>query len=446
MRMKLFQLLIWISVLAGCGGGENSTVTTISGGGLQGQNEGPGVGQVVLPKLNSVAVTVDGGPDGGFSLAQANILYTTVVVCEPGTERCQSIDHIQVDTGSVGLRVLASKVKQLNLPSVVLANDGANGTASVAHECYPFVIGGLWGPNKVADVGLGAQIASAIPIQLIQDDVNALPKVPQDCSDAVNGEVLSTASALGSNGILGIGSVKLDCGQMCLAGDYSNSYVQYYGCPASVTSASDCRPAAVPSNFQVFNPVAALPQHNNGVVLVLPQVTGLGASKVNGELIFGINSSTNNQLPASATRIHLGVDWQHNFPSYLNVTTTYKGKLFTNSYLDTGTNALFFPDMDIGNCVNSSWFCPSSALHLSAILSDGDNPQANRVNVDFDIGNADASFSTSNTAFPYLGGTYVASASSAPSFSWGLPFFYGRRTYLSIWQQVGAEDGPWYSF
>jgi hypothetical protein len=274
--------------------------------------------------------------------------------------------------------------------------------------------------------------------------------------DAVNGAVLSSADTLGSNGILGIGSVKLDCGQICLTGDYSRSHVQYYSCPSDVANVLGCKPAAVPSNFQVFNPVAALPlKYNNGVVLVLPQVTGLGAFKVHGELIFGINSETNNRLPDNANRINLGVDWQNNSSSYLNVTTTYKNTVIANSYLDTGTNALFFTDTDIANCPNSNvdknepkptWFCPKDPLHLSAVMSDGDNPQRNRTPVNFDIGSAEALFTTSNTAFALLGGTPVPRIPGELSFSWGLPFFFGRRTYLSIWQQTGAENGPWYSF
>jgi hypothetical protein len=442
----LFQSLIAIVVLTGCGGGADSTVTTITGGGLQDLGKGPEVGYAFVEQINNMPVVVDGGPEGIFSLAQANVLYATVKVCEPGTNNCQTIDHVQVDTGSVGLRVLASKVRQLNLPSVELAGGGVTGKPTLSHECYPFVIGGLWGPNKVADVGLGKQVASAIPIQLIQDDPSVALQVPQDCSDAVSGAVLNSASTLGSNGILGIGSVKLDCGQLCTLGEYTNSYVQYYGCPSDVTRIQDCRPAAVPSNFQVFNPVAALPEHNNGVVLVLPQVTGLGAFKVHGELIFGINSLFNNQLAATANRINLGVDWKNNFASYLNVTTTFKDKVVANSYLDTGTNALFFADTGIANCVGSSWFCPADLLHLAAVISNGDNPQLNRTVINFDIGNADALFSTTNTAFQILGGTHVSGGAPSQSFAWGLPFFYGRRTYLSIWQQAGAESGPWYSF
>jgi hypothetical protein len=42
----------------------------------------------------------DGVPD---------LVFTTVTICAPGsTTNCQTIDHVQVDTGSVGLRIISS--------------------------------------------------------------------------------------------------------------------------------------------------------------------------------------------------------------------------------------------------------------------------------------------------------------------------------------------------
>jgi len=35
-----------------------------------------------------------------------NMLQTSVTICVPGTSTCQTIDNIQVDTGSQGLRIL----------------------------------------------------------------------------------------------------------------------------------------------------------------------------------------------------------------------------------------------------------------------------------------------------------------------------------------------------
>ena len=54
---------------------------------------------------NMVAVVVDSGPAGAN---YTNGIFATVTLCEPGTSNCQTIDHLLVDTGSVGVRVLES--------------------------------------------------------------------------------------------------------------------------------------------------------------------------------------------------------------------------------------------------------------------------------------------------------------------------------------------------
>lgn len=434
--------VLCLAVLAGCGGGGDSTTTTISGAGLNSLGMGPAVATPFVQAANNLRVVVEDGPRG-FSLApNANILYATVTVCVPGGSpanpaECQVIDHVQVDTGSVGLRVLASKVKQLNLPPVPLS------ASSNAWECFPFVIGGLWGANVAADVWLGKQATSGPPIsiQLIQDDPQAALQATSDCVNATDNNVLDSAGALGSNGILGIGSTTLDCGLGCEAGDYSGSFVQYYSCPQGAANSAGCSPAAVPAALQVYNPVAALPAaFNNGVVLKMPAVTDPGAASASGELVFGLDSLPNNSVPASATKVFLGVDYVNHYASYLNLSTRFNGSTYQSSYLDTGTNGLFFNDAAQPRCAGSTWYCPKSTLGVSAVLSDGDNPLRNPVTVGFQIGNAEALFSTSNTAFQSLAG---AAPTGSVAFAWGMPFFYGRQVYLSIWQQAGSLAGPW---
>jgi hypothetical protein len=338
------------------------------------------------------------------------------------------------------LRVLASKVKQLNLPPVTLSASGDPVTRN-AWECFPFVIGGLWGANAGADVWLGQQVATRIPVQLIEDDPQAPLQATSDCTKAADNNVLASAGALGSNGILGIGSTTLDCGLNCEAGDYTGSFVQYYSCPQGASSSAACSATAVSAALQVYNPVAALPAaYNNGVVLKMPAVTDPGAATASGELIFGLNTLPNNTPPATAGKVFLGVDFATRPDSYLNLSTVFKGNTFQRSYLDTGTNGLFFSDATMARCLGSTWFCPKATLNASALLSDGDNPLLNPVSVDFQIANAEALFSTNNTAFSGAAG---AAPAGSTSFAWGMPFFYGRQVYLSIWQQAGSLNGPW---
>ena len=61
----------------------------------------------------------------------------------------------------------------------------------------------------------------------------------------------------------------------------------------------------------------------------------------------------------------------------------------------------------------------------------------------FQVGNAEALFATSNTAFSDAVGTAPPGSSS---FSWGMPFFYGKKVYMSIWDITGPAIAPWYAW
>jgi hypothetical protein len=432
--------------------GENSVLTTITGLGLNTLGQSPAVSIKAVQTDNNLLVTVEDGPRG-FQLApNANILYATVKVCHPVSGVCVDIDHVQVDTGSVGLRVLASKVKSLNLPPLELSS--SPDPVANSWECFPFVIGGLWGANAKAVVGLGLQKTGQLAIQLIEDDPAAALKPTADCIAAADNNVLSSAGALGSNGILGVGSTNLDCGFVCQDGSYAtnSTFVQYYSCAQGATSTAACSTTAkVPVNLQVSNPISALSNsaYRTGVVLAMPAVTTPGAVSASGELIFGVDTLSNNTVPLSAQKVLLGVNTS-NMDSYLNITTrvTLGGtvQIFTSSYLDTGTNGLFFTDTSpspIARCAGSTWYCPKSELSLNALLSDGGNTGFNSVNVPFQVGNAEALFSTSNSAFGDAAG---AAPTGSTSFAWGMPFFYGKKVYMSIWDITGAVVAPWYAW
>ena len=454
--MRWLVAVLVVALLAACGGGGgDSSTTTLFGSGLNSLGQSPAVATPFVQKLNNLRVVVEDGPHGFQFSANANVLYATVTVCTPGGNvndptQCQTIDHVQVDTGSVGLRVLASKVRSLNLTPITLSG------SDTSWECYPFVIGGLWGQNAVADVVLGQQTAPHVPIQLIEDDPTGAIQATPDCLSAANGQLLDSASTLGANGILGIGSTTIDCGSTCVSGNYSGTFVQYYSCPGNAASVAACGSApSVPLAMQVYNPVAALPNnYNNGVVLKMPAVGFPGAATASGELIFGVDSTTGsatesgNMVPGSASRVYLGVDWLNRPDSYLNVTTVFNSRTYLSSYLDTGTNGLFFYDLGLQGklCTGGVWYCPlapQSTLALSAAISGGDTPYVSPVGVSFQLSNAEVLFSTSNTAFSDVGGT---APNGSIAFAWGMPFFYGKQVYLSIWGQAGSPVAPWYAW
>jgi hypothetical protein len=83
-------------------------------------------------------------------------------------------------------------------------------------------------------------------------------------------------------------------------------------------------------------------------------------------------------------------------------------------------------------------------MALDALLSDGGSTTQNVVGVQFQVANAEALFSTSNTAFSGASG---AAPAGSTAFAWGMPFFYGKRVYMSIWDitTVGSA-GPWYAW
>jgi hypothetical protein len=453
-RLRFFlAAMLVMAVCAGCGGG-NSSVTTLSGGGVGTGTAGTTVTLDTPTGPNTTEVIVDSGP-GSFSLGTANVPFVTVTVCAPNSSACVSIDHVFLDTGSYGLRVLKSSVGRLSLPPVTLAADQQfNTPAGTAVECYPFVLGGVWGPLAHADVHIAGETATAIPIQVIDDTASATLTAPADCIAAAGGSLFSSAASLQANGILGIGMIPYDCGLTCTSPlNYAGFHVQYYACPDTVTA--NCRAAGVVLALQMQNPVAHFvpddhnPQpDNNGTIISLPALPTLGAGIAKGRLVFGIGTRANNQIAPGAQM--LMVDTNPSSPSYLYFKTALGTASFPDSYIDSGSNAYFFNDASIPKSCKSSagstaadgWYCPPGTVPVTrnATLTDA---LGNTAPVAFSVANADLLFSGSSTAFSNLGG----SISQAPqTFVWGLSFFFGRSVYTSIWGQALSPNGPWNAF
>ncbi len=150
---------------------------------------------------NVESVTVDAGPAGAVNTA-----FVSVKVCSPGTTTCQTIDHIEVDTGSIGLRLVSSALT-ITLP----AEKDASGHPLA--ECLQFADGTSWGSLAVADIQLpgSGETASNVNVHIIGDPTYPTP--PSDCS----GKPENTVSTFGANGILGVGPFAQDCGSACVA-------------------------------------------------------------------------------------------------------------------------------------------------------------------------------------------------------------------------------------
>jgi hypothetical protein len=193
----------------------------------------------------------------------------------------------------------------------------------------------------------------------------------------------------------------------------------------------------------VTNPVALFPIDNNGVVLQFPAVPlGIGAASVNGTLTFGIGTESgsateaNNTPPGTVKTYQANPDVQ--FPSQppLQFDTTFAGDgTIANGFIDSGSNALFFPDASLANCTDqqgqpTDFYCPASAQSLSATNS-GISGSASAV-VNFTIGNLanESNANQSSTVFADMGGGTPGTIGN--TFDWGLPFFLGRTVYVGI--------------
>jgi hypothetical protein len=370
----------------GCGGGRDSTpVVSTSGGSTPSAS-------------NVVAVVVNAGPTSASP--DVNTMFTTVTVCSPGsTTDCQTIDNIEVDTQSFGLRVLASALN-LALPVQTAAGGG-----SLA-ECTAFVDGYSWGSVALADVHISGETASSVPVQVIGDP--NFPNVPASCSGQAPTEE-DTVASFGANGILGIGVFDQDCGTECVTAA-DNGF--YYACSSTV-----CQPVTAALAQQVTNPVSMFATDNNGSIIDMPSVAAQGAATLTGSLIFGVDTQTNN---ASGSETVLTVD-----PQYGYMTAVFNGQSLAMSFIDTGSSGIYFNDTDIAQCTDpsfSQFFCPASTLDLSVTLQ-GTNGVTGEIG--FSIGNAQTLESDNPTfaVLPMLAGTNPLSG----SFDYGLPFYYGRR-------------------
>jgi len=388
------------------------------GGGGGGGGGGTTTPPPPTPTVNTTSVIVDQGPATGSG--SVNTLFTSVTVCVPGsTTSCQTIDHIQVDTGSYGLRLLAP-VLTLTLPVEKLSNGN-----SLA-ECTQFVDGYSWGPVASADLTIAGETAKSLPVQVIGD--SRFTTVPSTCSSTGTQE--DTVAKFGANGILGIGPFQLDCGDCDTV-----VHPQYYAC----ATAANCVETLVPTAMQVPNPVTLFAADNNGIIIDLPTVAPAGAVTVSGQLIFGIDTQSNNQ---SGTQTVLTVDGN------AELLMTFNGQTLAMSFIDSGSNGIYFADSSISTCTTTgltTFYCPANTLSLGLSIQGANGVMVN--NLVFTVGNLETMLNADPTfnVFPELAGTLPAG--NAGSFDYGLAFFYGKRVAVAVeGNKTSVGTGPYIAF
>jgi hypothetical protein len=384
--------------LAACGGGGSATSPVAP-----------------LAGTNVTTLLVDAGPAGTINAA-----FATITICVPGTATCSTIDHMLVDTGSTGVRILAS---------LLGTGTGLPPTQSAAgaplYECQQFADGYTWGSVRSADVQIADELARGMPIQVIGE--SGAPPVPVDCPNG--SPIENTVQSLGANGVLGIGVFREDCGNACVGNAVPAAY---YGC-----TAGSCMATTVPLAAQVQHPVYRFTIDNNGVLLQLPAVGAAGQLGVRGSLIFGIGTQSNN-APGQATV--LSVD-----PILGTFRTLYNGQNLNLSFIDSGSNAYFFADSALMTCTGTiapGFYCPATVQSLGATMQSVSGVTSA---VTFSVANAEALVNNNPTFAAF--GNLAGSNPVASSFDFGLPFFYGRTVYVAIeGQSTASGTGPYVAY
>ena len=381
-------------------------------------------GNTVSTTLNTVALTVDSGPS--TATGQINHAYVTIKVCASGQTQCASIDHVLVDTGSSGLRLVRSV---LATGGVTLSGE-TDSQGQAIEECMTFGGGQTWGPVALADVTVAGEVAAKLPVQ-IMDDTNAGAPAPATCG--ANGTLMNDVSGFGANGVFGVGVFAQDCGSACVSPATPLAF--YYGC----TSAGACTAENIALGSQVTNPVALLTTDNNGIIVSLPNLQNAnGDTTLTGELIFGIATQADNALPTTALTV-LGADANGDFTATYNGGTTALPAL-----IDSGTDSYSFDDPTIAVCASGAYvgyYCPAVAPQSLFAVNTGAGTYNTSNTVDFAIADPN-SFVAGAAAFTDLGG-----GGGSTSFTWGMPFFYGRKVYFGIEQRVsGTYTGPFYAY
>jgi Protein of unknown function (DUF3443) len=396
---------------------------------------------------NVAPIIVDSGPS---NIGAVNVAYVTVTVCGPNNN-CQNIDHVQVDTGSEGLRLLSTASGgELDPSSLGLTQETVSGNP--LDECLVFADGYVWGPVYTANAVTMAstnETASNVPIHILIP-ASSSPGVPQTCSNqnpsGGNGNEGGSLSALGANGILGVGPFRNDCGQYCVQDGSScngtgSAPCVYYTCPSS-----GCSPTDVPTAQQVPNPVTLFAADNNGVLIQLPSLTNGEGTNTAGSLIFGIGTESDNAL-SLAENVYFIPDSGSNAGDLI---TTYNGQTYPQSFLDSGSNGQFFLDAGttgIPTCTGftdaSDWYCPTNPQTVS-VDNQGQTasgPTGESWPTTLFLESASTLFNTSNTAFSGLGGP------NPGAFDFGLSFFFGKNVFTAIdGASTSGGTGPYFAY
>ncbi len=420
--MKIWLALalnvFFASVLISCGGGGgggvssgdsySSTPNTYTYSAPSSQTN-PNIAVASAPSgaASSTSISISG--------SSANLPVISVTVCEPrNTNRCNTIPDVLLDTGSYGLRLFSSSLS-LNLPQSSVAG-------KPLYEKTDFLSGSVWGSVVNADVYLADQIASVIPIQLIQSSY------PPSMASHTKRFITKSSELGNANGIIGVGALLQDCGTSCAYSAFNSPYYTYDSASGTVTQ------TALPISQQIPNPVAKLSSaaYTGGIQIDLTSISANNLTATSG-FVLGVPT----RLPNNTVK--LALNSSADFSTGYTAQTTGSSQSTLTSFIDSGSNAYFFPDSGISCSGNSfGFYCPSTPLSLTASMFNASIVNAvtgDLVNQTIPVSFAVKNYSGATTAFqPNLAG-YLSQY-----FDWGLPFFYAHKVYVGFEQQDNSGN------
>jgi len=410
---KITGLVLLSIALTGCGGGGGTGDATASSVATSNWMSDPITG---LPRQDITVYTQSNiAPADNvlpITVGRTNKFLVSLTVCVPGSNLCQTVDKIMVDTGSVGLRIHASvlPVLQGQLPL-----QGQSG--KVIAQCATFGNFYTWGSLRAADVGFGAHKASALPVQVYDDP--ALPAVSSTgCGTQIGGLIDADPAAVQFNGVLGIRGTRLD------------ELGTFYSCQ---TSGKTCSTTVLTDKELLPNPIINLPQDNNGYQIVMPSIPIDGSSQVTGALVLGLNTQSNNNLSQTGTSASnmLALDSKQRVALYIDGVSY-------GALIDSGTSVNTLSTTNVPTCGASAplAYCSSPITMQPIQLAAAVKPTIVLV-ASLYIGNWLNLLATNLPAI----GTLTAKTPSTVVANGvqsilGAPFFYGKRISFGITGQT----------
>ena len=373
---------------------------------------------------------VDGGCGPAGATGAINHAYVTVKVCAPGSQtQCASIDHVLLDTGSSGLRLVRSVLAAGGV--TLSAETDAQGRA--IEECVSFGGGQTWGPVALADVTLAGETAAKLPVQ-VMDDTGAGAPPPADLRGQWHADQRRFRLLAPTGCSVSVSSRRIAETVRVNANHAAAALLRLHRRRGMHRREHRARR----SGHEPGGDVCRRQQRHHRAVCRTCK-TPMAMLSVQGELIFGIATQTDNALPATGLTV-LGADAHGDFTATYNGGTTVLPAL-----IDSGTDAYSFDDPSHRRVpptgVFVGYYCPTVAPQSVFAVNTGVGMNNASNTVDFAIADP-TTFVANAAAFIDLGG-----GGGSTRFTWGMPFFYGRKVYIGIDQRVaGAYTGPYYAY